>query len=258
MVDPDFNVWDGNYGSFAEAPALGPGFNGSIWRDRSIRAAREAAARMAKRESLDYSLRQRNALLPAVTATILTEQARVKILDFGGGLGCGYILLSQAMPHAIERIEYTVVDVESISEGGLELFAGKRGPVFHSELPPDAAGFDIVHASSVIQYIEDWQGLIRRLARYDARFLSLADIFIGEFRSYVTLQNYYASRIRHWFFNASEFIGEVESNGYRLVLRAECDAKILGRYGPLPMENFSPAQRLAHASNLLFCRERVP
>ena len=123
--------------------------------------------------------------------------------------------------------------------------------MFDSELP-GAAPFDIVHAASVIQYIEDWRSLIARLAAYGARYLSLADIFIGEFATYVTLQNYYGSRIRHWFINTDEFIGAVELTGYKLVLRSDCDAKVLDRYGPLPMDNFPEALRISNTSNLLF------
>ena len=252
-VDQDFVVWEGVYGSFTEAAAVGSGFDGPTWRDRSIEAARDAAAQARSRQPLDYGLRQRNAVLPTLAAVMLTEQERVAILDFGGGLGAGYFVLAKAMPETIGRVDYAIVDVDSISAAGRELFGGERSLAFHSGLP-DAASFDIVHAASVVQYVEDWRTLIGRLANYGARFLSLADIFIGEFKTYVTLQNYYASRIRHWFFNAGEFIEAVEGNGYRLILRSECDAKILGRYGSLPMDNFPPALRLAHASNLVFCR----
>jgi len=251
-VDPDFRVWDGVYGTFAEAPAAGPGFAGPIWRDRSLAAARDTLAAAQMGQPLDYALRQRNAVLPPVTALTLAGQQRANILDFGGGLGTGYLVLDKAMSDTVARIDYTIVEGEGICRAGRDLFAGANNqPSFRSELPASAR-FDIVHAASVIQYIEDWRHLIRKLAGYGAPLLSLADIFIGEFSTYVTLQNYYDSRIRHWFFNAAEFIGEVERNGYQLAMRAECDGMILGQYGPLPMANFTPVLRLAHTSNLLF------
>ncbi len=249
----DFQVWEGVYASFAEAPAVGPGFDGPVWRERSNEAARQAFAQVQARQPLDYALRQRNAVLPPVVAALLAGQERVSVLDFGGGLGTGYVMLAATMPATVDRIDYAVVDVDGIAAAGRQLFAGKPGPTFHGELPGDAR-FDIIHAASAVQYIEDWRSLLTRLAQYRARFLSLADMFIGEFETYVTLQNYYGSRIRHWFFGAGEFIAEVERNGYTLILRSDCDAKILGRYGSLPMANFPTGLRLAHTSNLLFCR----
>jgi hypothetical protein len=68
------------------------------------------------------------------------------------------------------------------------------------------------------------------------------------------LQSYYGSSIRHWFFNSAIFVAEVERHGYRLALRSTCDAKILGQYGPLPMDNFPAELRLPHTTHLLFQR----
>lgn len=253
IAPADFNVWEGVYASFAEAPAVGPGFDGPVWRERSIQAARQAAAQVQSRQPLDYALRQRNAVLPPLVATMLSGQNRVSILDFGGGLGTGYFVLTATMPEAIDRLDYSIIDVDGIVEAGRQLFDGKKGPTFQSELP-GAARFDVVHASSVVQYIDDWRSLLACLARYNARFLSLADMFVGDFESFVTLQNYYGSKIRHWFLNAREFVAEVERNGYKLALRLDCDAKIAGRYGPLPMENFPSSLRLSNTGSFLFCR----
>lgn len=248
-----FHVWNGVYPSFAAEKAVGPGFDGEIWRDRSLQAARETLALVGSGQPLDYSLRQRNALLPVLTASVLAGQPRAGILDFGGGLGTGYMMLANGIPDAAAKIDYAVVEVDSICRAGNDLFAGKGGPKFLSELPA-AGSYDIVLAASVMQYIEDWQSVIARLAGYGARYLLFADIFVGSFPSFVTLQAYYGSLIRHWFFNDREFIGAVERHGYRLALRSTGDAKILGAYGPLPMDNFPAELRIPHASHLLFQR----
>jgi putative methyltransferase (TIGR04325 family) len=252
-IDPNFRVWEDVYRSFAEAPAVGPGFDGPLWRERSIAAARETLAHAKAQGPVDYALRQRNAVLPTLVATLLAGQDRVDILDFGGGLGTGYMVLMKTMPEAVGRVRYTVVEVESIAGAGREIFAGLAGPEFRNTLP-NASRFDVVHAASVLQYIEDWEGLIARLTGYGARFVSLADIFAGNFTTYVTTQRYYESRIPHWFFNAAQFTAAVEKTGYKLLLRSECDAKILGQYGPLQLDNFPPELRIAHTSNFLFSR----
>src|SRR5689334_22126197 len=113
-----FNVWEGIYSSFAEAGAAGPGFDGGVWREKSIQAAREYFSQMRRGEPLDYSLLQRNALLPVVTAMLLKRQNGVRVLDFGGGPGYGLIVLIDALRNARRRIKYHVVDVENICEVG--------------------------------------------------------------------------------------------------------------------------------------------
>jgi putative methyltransferase (TIGR04325 family) len=257
MTAADFRVFEGVYARFDEAPEVGDGFAGSIWRERSLKSARDEAKKLAAGEALDYSLRQRNAVLPVVVAMLLSRQARAKILDFGGGLGTAFMALSRAIGDDIARVDYHVVEVDGICRDGRELFSGRCGPTFEADLP-QGGGFDVVTASSVLQYVKDWPGVVRRLAGYGALYLVLGDVFIGEFQSYVTLQNYYDSRIRHWFVNAAEFIGEIEKQGYTLLLRSPCDNCILGVYGPLPMSHFPQALQLPHASHLLFSKSGSP
>jgi putative methyltransferase (TIGR04325 family) len=255
-VDSKFNVWEGLYASFAEASAVGPGFEGPIWRDRSEQAARDAIAISQTDEPLDYSLRQRNAHLPLLTATVLSDRGSARILDFGGGLGTGFVILAKSLAAHIDRINYSVVEVESICHVGAPLFTDRKRPLFYTNLPANAQ-FDIVHAASVIQYVENWQALIASLASYGARYLSLGDIYIGDFSSFVTLQNYYGSRIPHWFLNKHEFISEVEGKwGYKLILRTDCEMKVLGVHGPLPMDNFPKRLRIRHGSNLVFAKHK--
>jgi putative methyltransferase (TIGR04325 family) len=249
----DFKIWEGVYASFEAAPAVGPGFDGPIWRERSLQSARDAVARLEAGETLDYSLRQRNAIMPAVVAMLLSRQSGVSLLDFGGGLGTAFAVLSSALGGDIARVDYRVVEVESICGAGRELFAARKDLTFQPELP-SAGIFDVVQASSSMQYVEDWRSVLRRLAGYRAQYLVLSDLLIGDFASYVTLQNYYGSRIRSWFINASDLIGEVESQGYGLALRTECDARILGVDGPLPMDNFPAHLRVERTSHLLFAR----
>lgn len=252
-VDRDFKVWDSVYASFEEAPPVGPGFDGQVAQQRGLQAARDALARIASGQPLDYSLRQRNALLPPVVAMVLAEHSRVRVLDFGGGLGTGYMVLAKALGGLKDGIDYRVIEVEGICRLGSELFAGKKGPRFESSLPADGP-FDLVFTASTLQYLGDWKSAVARLAGYGAPNLVFADAFIGRFTSYVTLQNYYGSRIRHWFLNSETFVAEVERHGYALALRSECDARILDSYGPLPMDNFPEELRLAYTSNLLFRR----
>lgn len=252
-ADANFKIWDGVWALFAEAPAFGPGFNGPIWLNRSIEAARDAERLLETSEPLDYALRQRYALLPTITALLLGEKPRVRILDFGGGLGIGFIVLAKTVQEARNRLDYVVVEGKTICQAGRELFAGKLGPTFTSELRDDEP-YDIVHTASTIQYIEDWKGLIASLADYRARYLVLADAFVGNVGSYVTLQKYYDSRLRHWMVNRDEMVGEVQRHGYTLALQSVCDARSLGRYGPLPMQNFPPEMRIDHSAHLLFRR----
>jgi putative methyltransferase (TIGR04325 family) len=255
MVSENFKVWEGVYASFAEAPESGSGFTDRTWQERSVRYARDALERLAKGDPLEYSMRQRNAVLSFTAAMMLSHAPRLRTLDLGGGLGAGYLVTAGIVGAKIAQVDYLIAEVDVICRIGRDLYAGRPGPKFTEGLP-ESGDFDIVHACSVMQYIEDWRGMVRRLAGYGAAYLSFGDAFVGDFPTYVTLQNDYESRTRHWFFNAAEFIGEVQSCGYELVLRAPCDVKILGAYGALPMGHFPSELQIPHTANLLFMKSR--
>ena len=252
----DFNVWEGIYDSFAAAPKSGPGFSGPIWRERSMQATKDALAALETGAPLEYSMRHRNAVLPIAAAVMLQDRENLRILDFGGGLGNGYLVLRQVAPVAADHCDYTVSDVESICKAGRTLFGMRPGLAFRPELPRDSQ-FDLVHASSVLQYVERWQDVIAHLATFKPALLSLADIFAGPFQPFVTLQTYYDSRIPHWFLNEEVFVREVERHGYRLLTRTVCNVQVLGRHGPLPMDNLPPDRRIPRTHNFLFGRSET-
>ena len=252
-LDVEFKVWEGVYPRFSEAPVAGPGFSGPIWRERSLRAAREALSALNSGEPLDYALRQRNAPLPIVSALLLSRKSHIRILDFGGGLGTGFIVLAKALQAEARRVSYCVIELENICADGRDLLCGDKNVTFLSG-PPSEGTFDLVYSASALQYSDDWKAMVVRLAAYQSPFIVFADCFVGEFESFATSQNYYGSRIPHWFLNRAELEGVLVGEGYSLAMRADCDARILGRYGQLPMSNFPPDLRLKHSSHLLFTR----
>jgi len=253
IAERNFKLWDGIYGSFADAPASGPGFAGPAWEEHSLETARATLAQIAAGQPIDYSLKQRNAVLPILVAGLLSHQSQTTVLDFGGGLGVGFMVLMDEIKSPLSRVHYHIVELERICRAGANLFAAQPAPVFHDRLPA-GKNFDIVYSSSVMQYIDDWRGKVAELAAFQARFLVFSDAFVGDFPTYATLQNYYGSKIPHWFLNFRDFVAAVESRGYSLVLRSECSPKILGRHGSLPMGNFPAELRVPASSHLLFQR----
>lgn len=251
----EFHIWEGVYPSFAEAKAEGPGFAGDTWRQRSSDQFNEALAQLAGTGTVPAFVHDREYLLPAVTASLLCLQERVRVLDFGGGLGTGWLALCAALGKATAQVDFDIVEVPNICAAGPALYeGGLQGPSFTPDLPSQPGCYDIVHAGSVMQYVEDWRGVVAALAALQAPVLLLSDIFAGPNPAFATLQNYYGSRIPHWFLNDGEFIAAVEACGYRLTARTAYESRLLGRVGPLPMDNFPADRRLAHTCHLIFSR----
>ena len=82
----------------------------------------------------------------------------------------------------------------------------------------------------------------------------MADVFCGNFNTFTTIQNYYESKIPHWFFNLREICDEFNANGYELVCKSVSTGVRAGKVDFLPMDNFPKSHRLKIASHLLFLK----
>ena len=110
---------------------------------------------------------------------------------------------------------------------------------------------NLIYSSSAIQYVEDWRGILESLAAYGAKYLLLSDVFAGDIPGFVTLQNYYGSRIPHWFINLDELVSVAAENGYELMMKTVSTSRRLGADDILPMNNFPPEYRLDYSLHLL-------
>lgn len=246
-----FTIWEGVYPSFREVPTGGDGFSSRDWSEKSLARLRELRAPEAAPvpQAVAYS----STLLHAVAALALAEKPRLKVLDFGGGLGLTYASLLKAAGDP-KGLEYHVVENGQVCATAREEFAGDARVSFHETLP-DLKGVDLVHAQSSLQYVEDWKAMIGRLAAYGARRMILTDVPAGEFPTYASGQAYYGSRIPCWFFNAAEFVSALESAGYKTLLRTRFLGSYLGQWQDHPMDNFPADRRAGRSCNFLLERK---
>ena len=246
-------IWDGVYRSFEEAAAdqEGPGFVGDVWRTRSASSARACLAALDAGRPIPHLHTQRGVLLPPVVALMLASRDRLCLLDYGGNLGIGYLMLVESIPDAARRIDYTIVDIPQTCEEGRRLFSGAI--TYHSALPRHGT-FDLVHTSSALQYVRDWRRALGLLASYGAEFVLLSDVFAGEIPTFVTLQRYYDSRIPHWFWNLDEFLAVWTQAGYRLEMKTFAFSRRLNVDDRLPMDHFPETHQLEQALHILLRR----
>ncbi|CUW37983.1 conserved protein of unknown function [Magnetospirillum sp. XM-1] len=247
----EFFIWEGVYDHYDDVEKSGGGFDTDFWRDRN--RARIVAELDTLRNSgqLPESAKCRDYVLPVVIAMAAAGRERFRILDFGGGLGNGFVpaLCDVVSP---ERLDYVIVDNDRLCDAGRYLFPEAPAPIFRPDLPPDQERFDLLHLGSVLPYISDWRGLLTRLCGYRPRHVLLSDLLAGDFPAFATAQNCFGDKIPHWFLNLGDVIGQVESQGFRLIFKAPFVGTFLGKQGPLPMDNFPPEYRLQHACHLLF------
>jgi putative methyltransferase (TIGR04325 family) len=246
-----FHIWEGVYPDFksAMADAEGLGFSGDVYRTRSLKAVKECLAALKSNQPIPAFHKQRSTQLPIAVAMLLADKKQIKILDFGGGLGIGYLTLVESIPNDLTSISYTIVEVPEVCRIARELHAG--AVVYTSDLPNEPH-FDLIHAASSFQYIEHWQELVEKYAALEPEYILLSDIFAGDIKTFVTLQTYYESKMPHWFLNLNELIKTFSVLGYGLIMKSYATSRRLDAEDVLPMENFPEELQLKQTLHLLF------
>jgi putative methyltransferase (TIGR04325 family) len=186
--------------------------------------------------------------LGLVAATAAAETGRVRVLDFGGAVGSGYVQLLATLPSNV-TIEYHVVDFEKTCTAGQHLFPGEECIRFHSSLPGLNGLVDIVYVNSALQYLHDYEGLLRKLAGLGAPMLLLSRLATCGCPSFATRQiNLPGVVLPYWFLNLEEVCRLLEAAGYKLIYHG------LNNEEEVDQSNFPDTHRAGRMRDLLFVR----
>jgi putative methyltransferase (TIGR04325 family) len=176
---------------------------------------------------------------------------RLQVLDFGGGVGQAFVhLISTWRGRA--AVVYHVVDLEGMCAAGRMLFANDSRITFHTRLPDLTGGIDIVYASAVLPYMDDYAATLRDLAALGAPYVLLTRLAAGAFPTYAARQlNLTGQQLGYWFLNVQEIVDVMAASGYLLVHE--------GQSGPDYLQsNYPPSHRIGRMRNMLFVGNSLP
>jgi len=144
-----------------------------------------------------------------VMAFAAREKHEISILDWGGGVGHYYLISKTLLPNI--KIQYSIHDTPKLCQVGRELLP----EVDFYENPNEALEkkYDIVFASNSLQYSEDWQEIVGKLARSCRNYLYITQLPVVHMaKSFVTIQRAYKSKqygydaeFFGWILNRQEF-----------------------------------------------------
>ena len=250
----EFNIWEGIYNSFEDAApiSVGNGFASDIWIERTLSVANECLAALNTGKAIPFDHKQRSTILPAIVAMLLSKNDKVNILDFGGGLGIGYMTLAESIPGYSNRVKYNIVELSEVCEQGKKIDEN----INYLTALPLVGEFNLIHSASAFQYIDDWREFLSNLCSYNAPYILLSDVFAGSIPTFVTLQNYYENKIKFRFFNLDELVAHFSSLGYVLEMKTHVNSKRLDSVNVIPMDNFPESHRIDLTLHLLFCKSK--
>ena len=246
MSKKNLHIWEGIYDHFPSDDS-----GGIFESDRWLNSLPNFPPVQSREILSPHSLIHEYPLAPVVATLMVSSEAPIRVLDFGGGLGNSFFPLIASLP-APELVEFHVVETSTICRHGRERYEEYHNLHFHEVLPRDENGFDIVHTAAALHYVEDWRKILGKFAAYKPRFILLFGLTAGEIKTFATYQNYYGSKVPVWFWNVNEIIDAMKGLGYELTYKSLLASSYLGEVQPLPMENFPVDYRLERKCNLMF------
>jgi putative methyltransferase (TIGR04325 family) len=141
-----------------------------------------------------------------VLALAADGRDRVSVLDWGGGFGHYQVLARSVLPRLTP--DWHVQETPAVAARGREL---NPEVTFHDDESALDGRYDLVVASSSIQYAEDWRALLERLARSAERHLYVARVPIAlQAPSFVVIQRPYVhgydTEYLGWVLNRDELL----------------------------------------------------
>jgi len=258
MKDKDWNgiIWEGVYDTWKEARniSLGNGFSSDTWISTAVRKLNEYR-NSCNIVSNPNPISNRFSSLPLIASSCTSSyDKKISILDFGGGVGTHFELLKQTLPNH-KLIDYTVIETQETCEQARNLFSKEENIKFYCEFPSKDLSPHICYTNSVLQYIENWIEIIQEMIEMNPEYIILDDFPAGDNNEFITIQNYYSSKMPHRFFNLEKSIREIEQIGnYGLLYKSRYFGEVLGNFLPWPMNNFDKINRIDHSCSLVFRR----
>ena len=151
-----------------------------------------------------------------VLARAAHGRSRLSVLDWGGALG-HYAVLARAVLPEVE-LDWHCREVPSVARVGASV---SPEVTFHVDDACLERTYDLVVASSSLQYERDWQALLRRLAGATVGLLLVTRLPVAlEAESFVVLQRAgaygYATEYLGWVVSRDELLAEAAAAGMAL------------------------------------------
>lgn len=200
ILDVQFRRWPGYLGAVKEPSAL-----------------RLSSLSSTTSTEDDYNAHNTSMSFAYVLSLASRSRERLSFLDWGGGLG-QYAVLARSLLPSLD-LDYHCRDLPLFARGGRMVLPNDS--FYDSDEQAFARTYDLIMASSSLQYVRDWRHQLGRLAAATAGYLFVTrQPFVVRSASFVVLQrphrHGYKTEYPGWFLNRDEFLGAAADFGLRL------------------------------------------
>ena len=192
-------------------------------------------------------------VITSLVVNMLSSEKTCRVLDFAGGTGAIYYTIRPFLLNK-KNVSWHVIDREPLIKIA-EKFKNKNDNLFFfTELPKNKI-YDLVFINTSLQYIYEYETLIKRLINYNPEYLLMTRLVAGEIRSFFTYQkNVQGGKTPSLFLNVNEVVGFIENMGYKVIFKAPA---FEDKWNKKLYKNVPDDLQLYYTINLLFKRKQT-
>lgn len=172
-------------------------------------------------------------------------------------MGLQYLEVISKVPDALTQMVYHIIDGKTSIVNKPKELHEFCNLYFHHSLETINESVDVVHIGSTLQYIEEWQGLLKELdVRYQPEYFVFSDLLAGDVPTFVSHQIFYDKKIPHLFINLSEFINFMrEKVNMNVLFQTKFIRAILNQEDIFPNQALPESHRIDRSYSLVFRRK---
>lgn len=216
--------WAGNYNTWNEAKLKSTGYD----HDEILKKVRASLLQVKngtavyERDSVLFDEIQYSwPLLAGLLYAAGRSQGRINVLDFGGSLGSTYYQNKKFLD-GLSEVSWSIVEQKQFVDVGQKDLEDHRLKFYYDvESCKEKNNPNVLVLSSVLQYIEDWEGMIQFLLKFniDILIIDLTPFSISG-KERITVQkvqpSIYNAAYPCWIFNEIKFCNIIETK-YNLI-----------------------------------------
>lgn len=160
-------------------------------------------------------------------------KSKLRILDWGGGIGCYYLLSKELIPDV--EIDYTCKDVPILCDYGRRIFPEVK---FYDNDDYLKHTYDFSLLSGALQYAVDWRTTLINIRNVTKEYVFVTRLpVVQRANSFLILQRAYDTEFLGWVFNRNEFLQYAQDISLNLVREFLISEKVRVPRAPEPFDN---------------------
>lgn len=240
-----FNIWEGVYKKQPSDIAFETSyFSTNKWLNKSI-----------KRTKKNFYVKDDNYFVDNHLDSFCCGLGKkLKILDFGGGIGDIFFLTKNSFHNSNISI---YEPQKKIRLAGQKIFKKYKNIKFLKDISKFSKSkkYDIIYLGSVLQYIYDLDDFLKFISKINFTYLFLYDVMSDKNPNFYSKQLFYGKKMTVKFYNLKYLLKKFNNYKLKKIFISNIKRNIRNEIVSLPMKNFDKKFRINYAKTIILKNE---